>query len=93
MLWLTYEARFNPEIPCTTVLETHEWQSLCATINKNPIPPQKPPSLKEAVRMIAKLGGFLCRKSDGEPGVKTIWRGLQRLHDISQTWKLIKSKT
>lgn len=89
LLWLTYEARLNPDVPCNSVLETHEWQSLCATINKNPIPPPEPPSLREAVRMIAKLGGFLCRKADGEPGVKTIWRGLRRLHDIAQTWKLI----
>ncbi|MDJ0550915.1 MULTISPECIES: IS4 family transposase, partial [unclassified Microcystis] len=42
----------------------------------------------EAVRMIASLGGFLGRKGDGEPGVKTIWLGLRRLHDISETWKL-----
>ena len=38
--------------------------------------------------MIASLGGFLGRKGDGEPGVKTIWLGLRRLHDISETWKL-----
>ena len=55
-------------------------------INKNPIPPDKPPSLGNAVRMIATLGGFFGRKSDGEPGVKTIWRGLRRLHDIAATW-------
>ncbi|TRT76625.1 MAG: hypothetical protein EWV83_10490, partial [Microcystis sp. M_OC_Ca_00000000_S217Cul] len=24
------------------------------------------------------LGGFLGRKGDGEPGVKTIWLGLRR---------------
>lgn len=53
LLWLTYEARVNPELPCDTVLEACEWQSLCATINKNPIPPDKPPSLRQAVRMIA----------------------------------------
>jgi len=38
--------------------------------------------------MIASLGGFLGRKGDGEPDVKTIWLGLRRLHDISETWKL-----
>ncbi len=43
--------------------------------------------------MIAKLGGFLGRKGDGEPGVKTIWRGLQRLHDIAHTWKLLQSSS
>lgn len=32
---------------------------------------------------------FLARKGDGEPGVKTIWQGLRRLHDIAQTWLLL----
>jgi hypothetical protein len=43
------------------------------------------------VRWIAQLGGFLGRKGDGEPGVKTIWQGLRRLHDIAQTWLLVSS--
>ena len=29
------------------------------------------------------LGGFLARKGDGEPGVKTIWIGLQRITDFA----------
>jgi hypothetical protein len=90
LLWLTYQARVNPDLPCDAVLELNEWQSLCATIHHNPIPPDKPPSLHDAVRMIATLGGFLGRKSDGEPGVKTIWRGLRRLHDIAATWQLLR---
>lgn len=89
LLWLTYHSRINPQQPCDTVLETHEWQSLCATIQKTPKPPKHPPSLRDAIRMIAALGGFLGRKSDGEPGIKTIWRGLRRLHDIALTWKLL----
>ena len=28
---------------------------------------------------IARLGGFLARKSDGQPGWLTIWRGLRQL--------------
>jgi Transposase DNA-binding/Transposase Tn5 dimerisation domain len=88
LLWLTYEARQNPDVCCETVLNTVDWQSLCVTVSKNPIPPKTPPTLREAVRMIASLGGFLGRKGDGEPGVKTIWRGLRRLHDIAATWKL-----
>ncbi|PAX53158.1 IS4 family transposase, partial [Brunnivagina elsteri] len=93
LLWLTYESRHNPDISCETVLDTIEWQSLCVSVSKNPIPPEKPPTLREAIRMIASLGGFLCRKSDGEPGVKTIWRGLRRLHDIAATWKLAQQTT
>jgi Transposase DNA-binding/Transposase Tn5 dimerisation domain len=30
-------------------------------------------------RELAKLGGFLGRKHDGEPGWQTVWRGYQRL--------------
>ena len=32
---------------------------------------------------MATLGGFLARKGDGEPGVKTIWLGLQRVRDAA----------
>jgi hypothetical protein len=34
------------------------------------------------VRWIAKLGGFLGRKSDGEPGITHVWRGLKKFSDI-----------
>lgn len=91
LLWLTYEARRNPDVPCNQVLETHEWQSLYCRIHQTPQPPQTPPTLREVVRWIAQLGGFLARKHDGEPGVKTIWRGLRRLHDIAETWQFLHS--
>ena len=70
------------------VLETYEWQALYARINKSKTLPKKPPSLCQAVRWIAQLGGFLSRKGDKEPGVKTIWRGLRRLNDLATGWKL-----
>lgn len=92
LLWLTYEARNHPQMPCNSVLDKHEWQSLYCTIHKIPLPPKQPPSLREAVRMIAQLGGFLGRKGDGDPGVKTIWRGLTRLSDIANTWQLLHSQ-
>lgn len=91
LLWLTYEARQNPGIPCDVALETHEWQALYCTIHRTPIPPAAPPTLHEAMRWVAQLGGFLGRKHDGEPGVKTIWRGLRRLDDIAATWELLHS--
>jgi hypothetical protein len=36
--------------------------------------------------MVATLGGFLGRKSDGEPGTKTLWLGLQHLDDLTTMW-------
>jgi hypothetical protein len=33
------------------------------------------PKLNEVLRLIARRGGFLARKSDGEPGAETILEG------------------
>jgi hypothetical protein len=93
LLWITYQARYHPQTPADTVLATHEWQALYCTIHKTSTPPLSPPSLNTCVRWIAQLGGFLARKGDGEPGVKTLWQGLQRLHDIAQTWLLLSPTT
>ena len=33
----------------------------------------------EAVIAIAKLGGYLARRSDGPPGIKALWTGFRAL--------------
>jgi hypothetical protein len=87
LLWLTLQARETPDAPCTVILEEFEWKALCATVHARTRQLRvKPPTLREAVRMIAQLGGFLGRKCDGEPGPQTLWRGLRRLHDLAQGW-------
>ena len=88
LLWLTYEARRAPEASCEAVLPRDQWQVLHRVVHKTDTVPVSPPSLREAVRQIARLGGFLARKGDGEPGVKTIWRGLRRLEDLVTGWRL-----
>lgn len=87
LLWLTLQARETPDVPCTMILEEFEWKPLWITVHARTrrLPPA-PPTLREAVRMIAQLGGFLGRKHDGEPGPQTLWRGLRRLHDLSRGW-------
>ncbi len=53
--------------------------------------PLEPPNLETAVRQTAKLGGFLGRKGDGQPGVKVLWRGLSRLNDMVATYRALKA--
>jgi hypothetical protein len=81
--------RETPDVPCTVFFEEAEWKALVAHITQNPKPPDHPPTLREAMRMVASLGGFLGRKGDGEPGTKSLWLGLQRLDDLSSMWKLL----
>jgi Transposase DNA-binding/Transposase Tn5 dimerisation domain len=47
----------------------------------------------EFFRELAKLGGFLGRTHDGEPGWQTLWLGHQRLQALIQGIQLANSKT
>jgi hypothetical protein len=76
LVWLTHQARVTPNESCEIILETQEWQALYCVVHKTKTPPKHPPTLQEAVFMLAKLGGFLGRKHDGEPGVKVLWLDL-----------------
>lgn len=46
------------------------------------------PTLTHAVRELAGLGGFLGRRSDGDPGVVTLCRGVSRLRDLLAAYRL-----
>jgi hypothetical protein len=88
--WATYLQRVNPDAPCTLMLSTLEWQILYMRIHHSTQLPDQPPTVQEATRWIAQLGGFLGRKSDGNPGITVIWRGWQRLQDMTDIWVLVK---
>ena len=69
--------RACPEWDAERLLTREEWQAAWIVARK--VPPDKVPTLRKALHMIAALGGFLGRKGDGEPGVKSLWIGLQRV--------------
>jgi hypothetical protein len=58
ILYTTMLSRAAPEVPCTVLLDEHEWQGLYCRIHRVAIAPAKPPTLRQAVRWIAQLGGF-----------------------------------
>ena len=82
IMLLSYMARTHPEITCEISFTEEEWKILYRVANKTNTVPDKAPTIGEAVVMVAKLGGFLARKSDGDPGVTVIWRGLTKFYTI-----------
>jgi hypothetical protein len=90
ILYLTLLGRSCPEIDCDLVFEDNEWQSVYAIVTKKK-PPKEVPKLNEMILMIAKLGGFLGRKSDGFPGAKVMWIGIQRMKDFALAWESFHS--
>lgn len=72
--------RIHPDLDAAFLFSTEEWQA-AYILAKKPVP-KKPPCARDAIRRIAGLGGFLGRKSDAEPGTKTLWLGWQRVRDF-----------
>jgi len=82
-------SRTTPEVSCTLLLEEMEWKALYCAIHKVKEAPAEPPPVGEAVRWIARLGGFLGRKGDGHPGVTTLWRGMAHLADLTEMYRIM----
>lgn len=87
ILFTTMVGRVAPNMPCDKVFSESEWKSVFIMTHKKQ-PPDIPPNLNNMIKMIAQLGGFLNRKNDGEPGVKTIWIGMQRMRDFALSWEV-----
>ena len=77
-----------PELDASLVFEQDEWKA--AYILNEKEPPKKAPTVNEVVRLIASVGGFLGRKGDNEPGVKTIWRGMELVASFSAGMKYVR---
>lgn len=87
LMSMTYQARITPEASCEVILQPTEWRLL----RRKFVPKsrsKKPPTLRQAILWIAQLGGFLARKGDGEPGVKTLWRGYTKLQHLLEGLQL-----
>lgn len=67
--------RGQADLPADLVFEADEWRA-AFILNKKRVP-QKVPQFNTVIRLIAQRGGFVARKGDGEPGVKSIWLGMQ----------------
>ncbi|MEA3644014.1 MAG: IS4 family transposase [Lamprobacter sp.] len=81
--------RTAPELDAALLFSPEEWQAAYILAKKRP--PKQAPTLNTVIRLIAGHGGFLGRKCDGEPGMKTLWLGLQRVRDFAEGLQFAQS--
>jgi hypothetical protein len=86
LLQLKSLARTKPEVPAQRVVP-RVWLKMLKLARKN-LNRVHDLTVGQFYREVAKLGGFLGRKGDGEPGWITIWRGWEKLN----TYVLVASK-
>lgn len=80
--------RVHPDLEAALFFSPEEWQA-AYLLGKKAVP-KTLPSVREVIRQIASLGGFLGRKCDGKPGVKSLWIGMQRIRDFVQGMDFMK---
>ena len=80
ILFMTMLGRASPTLSSECIFEPIEWQTAYVMLYEKP-PPSQPPILKETLKIIAQLGGFLGRKHDGDPGPIVMWKGLRNLYE------------
>jgi len=88
LLQLRQEARNAPETPAVQVVDPLMVEVLA---RKEKIKPETL-TAKEFFRWIARLGGFLGRKRDGDPGWRTLWQGWRYLSDLTDGARLFLPK-
>ena len=86
-LFVCRMGRSLPDVSCEVVFEPAEWKSAWRVVRRSH-PPSHPPKLRDMVRMVAQLGGYVNRSRKDGPGPQTVWLGLQRLHDITLCWQV-----
>ena len=75
LLQLKTVARVDPERPAQQVVPSL-WIDVLQVQRRQP---KQTWTVRQFFRQLAGMGGFLGRKSDGEPGWLTIWRGFDKL--------------
>jgi hypothetical protein len=82
ILYMKYLTLKTPDEDASVVLSQVEINVLKQKFDRNKQYQNLTVPLCIAMVWVARLGGFMGRKSDGVPGVKTIWRGMLALHYI-----------
>ena len=80
---MTLLGRELPDIPAEILFDHEETEALEALEeNRTKKKLVHPLKLQEAVVGLARLGGYLARKSDPPPGSKVLWLGLIALGGV-----------
>jgi len=85
--YLKGAARHNPNASCEEYFPREEWQPAYLVHTDGGDLPSEPITISEFMLMIAELGGWQRKKSQGPPGSTTIWRGLRRMEAYADAFQ------
>jgi hypothetical protein len=90
--YLKGATRSDPDSSCEKYFAAGEWIAIMAFLRR-PVDRANPPAMREFMISIAQLGGYINKKSQGDPGSKTIWRGMARFDTIVEAFAAFNQMT
>ena len=84
--WGADQGRDYPDLPAEILFSDLEIKVLQAVAQKKKIP--LPATLGDAVRLVARLGGYLARANDPPPGHELMWQGFSTLQIMAEGFAL-----
>jgi hypothetical protein len=88
--YLKGAARHDPDASCEKYFSPEEWQPAYLVHTKRRELPAKPLTISEFMLLIAELGGWQRKRSQGPPGSTTIWRGMRRMEAYADAFQAFK---
>lgn len=83
IFWLTMISRCEPRAKPTLVFTVLEIKLLDQMVSQRGTRAASESTLQAYLIRLARLGGYLARRSDPPPGNTVIWRGMSRLADLA----------
>ena len=90
IFWMTIINRCSPNAEPKLAFTQEEISLLDTLITIKPKDERRNKNLNYYLNIIARLGGYLARKSDPPPGNMVMWRGFSRLTDIAMGYDLAR---
>jgi hypothetical protein len=87
IMLMTLLGRDAPDLPATVLFSDIEVRTLSAYARKRGWDP--PGNLREAVRLLAIIGGYLARKHDPPPGHQLLWQGYLQFYFMCLGFQLL----
>ena len=88
---LIHQARVGHAVRADMTFSTEEIVAANIFCNNKLIDKNQIPSLRDFYYIIAKLGGYKNFSNKHPPGILTIYRGIKKLHNITEMYNIMMS--
>ena len=85
IMQVTYQGRAYPSLCVEDLFPATQWKPVWRVVRKRRCP-SRPPSLKTFIAVLASLGGYNNRPSEGPPGPEVMWTAMRKMLNLELAW-------